>query len=91
MAAASPYTEGVEPVEPPEIREPKEKYRIVEFYVDLGAPRPDLQVIGLVDEWLRENPPLPMACIQFNYQPETDDQPALLIANLYVGEPIDIG
>lgn len=89
--ATPDYAERAEPVKPPEIREPEERFRLIEFYADLGAPRPDLQAVRMIHGWLKDHAPLPLASIQFHYQPETDEQPALLVSTLYVGEPLDIG
>lgn len=78
-------------IEPPEIREPSEKYRIVEFYVDLGEPRPDIRICEMIRDWVAEHAAFPLAAVHFSYHRETDDEPSMLVGNLYVGEPLDVG
>ncbi len=85
------YGEQYEPVAPPEIREPREQFRVVEFYVHLGIARPDLRLIELVHEWLHSNSPVPLGGLSISYHRASQDEPDLLVGVLLVGEPIDVG
>jgi hypothetical protein len=85
------YQEPYVPINPPEVRTPEERLTPVEFYVDLGAGRPDLEIMRHISDWLAARAPLTLHSIQFSYMPETDMEPPLLVGNMIVGEPIDIG
>lgn len=85
------YDEVNDAIQPPEIRETMERFRSVEFYVNLGAPRPDIQIFELIQQWMSEQPPIVLHSIQFAYHRGVGTEPDHLAANLMVGEPIDIG
>jgi hypothetical protein len=87
----SSYTEQYTPVEPPEIREPRERLRPIELYADLGSGRPDMEIFKLVLEFLSDQPPLTLHSMTFGYHAATDTEAPMLVATLIVGEPIDIG
>ncbi len=71
---------------------PQERLRLVEFFVDLSNPRPELELLGLIRAWLAEEPPLTLAHLTFAYQPPSDvGEPALLCGVLTVGDSLDLG
>lgn len=78
-------------IDPPEIREPEENLSQVEFYVDLGVPRPELEILRIITSYLAEKAPLVIMNISFSYQPGNEHQPDVLIANLIHGQPLDFG
>lgn len=80
------------PVNPPEVREPQERFRMIEFYVDIAEPRPEIALFELVTFWLRDQAPLVTFGLSISYQqPGQDGAPGLLIGQLLVGEPLDLG
>jgi hypothetical protein len=83
--------EDREPIVPPEIHETRERFRVVEFFVDLADPRPELQMLELIRAWLGEQSPLTIHSISFSYQPHTEIDPSLLVAQLILGQPLDLG
>lgn len=78
-------------IEPPEVREPNERFRLIEFYVDLSNPRPDIELFDLVKRWLSGQAPLPVNGLMVSYHRETEDEPPMMVGLLLVGEPIDVG
>lgn len=87
----STYDEITDDIQPPEIREPQEKFRSVEFYVNLGDVRPDIGIFDLIKHWMQDQPPIVLHSVQFAYHRGIGDEPDHLAAVLMVGEPIDIG
>lgn len=78
-------------IEPPEVREPRERFRIIEFYVELGLPRPELTMLANIRSWLATRGPVPVMGIAFSYHSETEAEPPMLQGLLLIGEPIDLG
>jgi hypothetical protein len=79
-------------IEPPEIRLPRERQGTAEFFIDLGEPRPELDLLDLVRAWVEQQAPLTLTNLSFNYQPATDmGEPPLLVGVLIFGEPLDVG
>lgn len=87
----STYDEVTDDIQPPEIREPMERFRSVEFYVNLGDVRPDIRIFELIHQWMQDQPPIVLHSIQFAYHRGVGSEPDHLAANLLVGQPIDIG
>ena len=85
------YNEPYQPLSPPEIRHPQERLTQHDFYVSLGIPRPELEVMRMVTEWLALQAPINPVVLMFSYLPETADEPATLEASLVLGAPVDNG
>ena len=84
------YEEQYQPIQPPEIRHPQEKLSQHDFYVTFDG-RADIEVLKLISDWVKEQPPSTPVAILFSYLPETEEEPALLEASLILGAPIDVG
>lgn len=78
-------------INPPEVREPTDTYRVVEFYVDLNGARPELALFDLIRQWLAKHAPLLVHHLSISYHRPTDNEPALLVGLLTIGEYLDVG
>lgn len=83
--------EPYEPVNPPEIRVPSDTYRVVEFYVHLGDPRPEVMLFEMIAQWLGTEPPYNIHGVQISYHRRNDEEPDFMCGLLLLGAPLDIG
>lgn len=74
---------------PPEIREPREQLKLVEFYCNLGDERPDVALFELIAAYLQGRSERPVFALTFAYtSPGARGEPAMLVGNLVLGDEI---
>lgn len=85
------YQEVPQPIQPPEIRSPRETCTMHEFFVDLGQPQPEVAALRMMADWLAKQSPRQVVSIGVAYLPETEEEPPMLELTLVLGAPVDIG